>query len=118
MGAADILWTPVFWRCVSMSLIHCTDPCVYQRDGLCELVRAGSWGRPGYGCVNFVPLAGQTLQQGRQSLPDVGHPDELQSLRHHQLPLGALGDQTFGKAQTPHFGKPLPQGVYGPEFSG
>ena len=74
-----------------MSLIHCTDPCVYQRDGLCELVRAGSLGRPGSGCVNFVPVASQPLQQRRQGLPDVGHPDELQPLRHHQLPLGALG---------------------------
>ena len=68
-----------------MSLIHCTDPCVYQRDGLCELVRAGSWGRPGYGCVNFVPLASKPLQQGCQSLPDVGNPDELQSLQHLSL---------------------------------
>ena len=104
-----------------MSLIHCTDPCVYQRDGLCELVRAGSWGRPGYGCVNFVPLASkpsQPLQKSRQSLPNVGHPDELQSLRHHQLPLGALGDQTLGEAKPPHLGQPLPQGVHGTQLSG
>ena len=97
-----------FWRCASMSLIHCTDPCVYQRDGLCELVRAGSLGRPGSGCVNFVPVVSTPLQQRRQGLPDVGHPDELQPLRHHQLPLGALGDQALGEAQAPHLGQPLP----------
>lgn len=106
-----------FLEVCSLSLIHCTDPCVYQRDGLCELVRAGSWGWPGHGCVNFVPVVSQPLQQGRQGLPDVGHPDELQPLGHHQLPLGALGDQTLGKAQPPHLGQPLPQGVHGPELS-
>ena len=50
-----------------MSLIHCTDPCVYQRDGLCELVRAGSWGRPGYGCVNFVPLASKPYSKAARA---------------------------------------------------
>ena len=25
-----------------MSLIFCTDPCVYQKDGCCTLVRAAS----------------------------------------------------------------------------
>ena len=39
-----------------MSLIQCTDPCVYQLDGRCTLVRAASQGQPGrLGCVNFVP---------------------------------------------------------------
>ena len=63
-----------------MSLIPCLDPCVYQKDGYCSLSRAASSGSPGHrGCVNFVPLA--PSQQGGQGLPDVGHPDELQSLR-------------------------------------
>ena len=61
-----------------MSLIPCLDPCVYQRDGYCSLSRASSGGCPGgRGCVNFVPLASQ---QSGHSLPDVGHPDELQTL--------------------------------------
>ena len=39
-----------------MSLIQCTDPCVYQLDGRCTLVRAASQGQSGrLGCVNFVP---------------------------------------------------------------
>lgn len=39
-----------------MSLIQCTDPCVYQLDGRSTLVRAASQGQPGcLGCVNFVP---------------------------------------------------------------
>ena len=39
-----------------MSLIQCTDPCVYQLDGRCTLVRAASQGQPGsLGCINFVP---------------------------------------------------------------
>lgn len=41
-----------------MSLIQCTDPCVYQLDGRCTLVRAASQGQPGrLGCINFVPRA-------------------------------------------------------------
>ena len=39
-----------------MSLIQCTDPCVYQLDGRCTLIRAASQGPPGpLGCVTFVP---------------------------------------------------------------
>ena len=63
---------------IVLSLIACTDPCVYQKDGLFSLSRAASPGPAGHGgCVNFVPLASQ---QSGHSLPDVGHPDELQTL--------------------------------------
>lgn len=64
---------------IILSLIACTDPCVYQKDGLCSLSRAASPGLAVHGgCVNFVPLASQ---QGGHGLPDVGHPNELQPLR-------------------------------------
>ena len=63
-----------------MSLIFCTDPCVYQKDGYCSLSRAASTGEPGQSqCVNFVPV--QVLKQSSHSLPDVGHPDQLQPFR-------------------------------------
>ncbi len=59
-----------------LSLIACTDPCVYQKEGYCSLSRAASAGEPGgSGCVNFVPV--RPSQQGGHSLPDVGHPDQL-----------------------------------------
>ena len=59
-----------------MSLIACTDPCVYQKDGRCTLSRAASPGEPGQsGCVNFVPA--RPSQQRGQGLQDVGHPDQL-----------------------------------------
>ena len=68
-----------------MSLIACTDPCVYQIDGYCSLSRAASPGGGQSGCVNFVPRSqperNSTLQKSGHGLPDVGHPDELQSLR-------------------------------------
>ena len=59
-----------------MSLIACTDPCVYQKDGLCSLSRAASTGEPGQSkCVNFVPLP--SSQQGSHGFPDVRHSDQL-----------------------------------------
>lgn len=59
-----------------MSLIACTDPCVYQKDGYCSLSRAASSGEPGpSGCVNFVPT--KPSQQSGHGLPDIGHPDQL-----------------------------------------
>lgn len=59
-----------------MSLIACTDPCVYQKDGYCSLYRAASTGEPGQSeCINFVPM--QPLQQGRHSLSDIRHPNQL-----------------------------------------
>ena len=62
-----------------MSLIACTDPCIYQKDGYCQLSRAASAGESGCsGCVNFVPLPqARPLQQSGHSLPDVGHANQL-----------------------------------------
>ena len=99
------------WICVS--LIACTDPCVYQKDGRCSLSRALSSGIPSSGgCVNFIPINPYAaLQQRGQGLPDIGHPDQLQALRDHQLSLDPLGDQALGKAQTPDLGQPLSQGA-------
>ena len=42
-----------------MSLIVCTDPCVYQIDGYCSLSRAASPGDGRSGCVNFVARSEQ-----------------------------------------------------------
>ena len=65
-----------------MSLIACTDPCVYQCDGYCSLSRAASLGEPGSStCVNFVPRSTGSSQQRRHSLTDVGDPNQFQSLR-------------------------------------
>lgn len=65
-----------------LSLIACTDPCVYQKDGLCSLSRAASPGLAIHGaCVNFVPLVSDLSQQSCHGLPDVGHPDKLQTVR-------------------------------------
>ena len=62
-----------------MSLIACTDPCVYQKDGRCSLSRAASMGEAGQsGCVNFVPA--RPSQQSGHGLSDVGHTDQLKSL--------------------------------------
>ena len=60
-----------------MSLIACTDPCIYQKEGYCSLSRAVSLGTPGRGgCVHFVPVrAERPSQQGGQGLPDIGHAD-------------------------------------------
>ena len=61
-----------------MSLIACTAPCVYQKEGCCTLSRAASAGMPGLeGCVNFVPAGGEPLQQSGHGLPDVAHLDDL-----------------------------------------
>lgn len=59
-----------------MSLIICTDPCVYQKDGYCSLSRAASSGGPGQlGCVNFVAISSEPLQQNAQRFTDVGDPN-------------------------------------------
>lgn len=59
-----------------MSLIACTDPCVYQKDGRCTLSRAASAGDPEQsGCINFVPA--RTSQQSGHSLSDVSYSDQL-----------------------------------------
>ncbi len=64
-----------------MSLIACTEPCVYQQDGCCHLSRAASCASPGsvVGCVNFVARS----QHGAECLTDVVHPDQLQPFRDH-----------------------------------
>ena len=42
-----------------MSLIVCTDPCVYQQDGYCSLARAASCGSTGgSGCDAYVNVIG------------------------------------------------------------
>ena len=58
-----------------MSIIGCTNDCLYQKDGYCLLERAMSSGEPSEEspCVNYVPRS----QNGRQGLSDVAHPDEL-----------------------------------------
>lgn len=59
-----------------MSLIACTDPCVYQKDGYCSLSRAASSGEFGKSaCVNFVPM--QASEQNGQRLPNVSRPNQL-----------------------------------------
>ncbi len=59
-----------------MSLIACTDPCIYQKDGYCSLSRAASMDRPGPRCVNFVPVRPESQERG-QRLPDVSDADQL-----------------------------------------
>ena len=57
-----------------MSLIPCTDPCIYQREGCCTLDRACSAGVPSAGGgVHFLP---PPSQKDRQGLPDVPHRDQ------------------------------------------
>ena len=82
-----------------MSLILCTDPCVYQKDGYCFLSRASSAGAPEHGgCVNFVPVQPEGSQQCGQSIADIGNADHFQAGGDDQFPLGPLGDQAFGKS--------------------
>lgn len=64
-----------------MSLIGCTEPCLYQQDGRCTLMQLSakmptgiSASGGGSSCANFVP---RDLQNSRQRFPDVAHPDEL-----------------------------------------
>lgn len=47
-----------------MSLIPCTDDCIYQQEGRCTLARAGSSGVPTKqeGCVHFLPK--RTIPRG------------------------------------------------------
>ena len=85
-----------------MSMIPCTDPCIYQREGCCTLRLACSCGVPGSGgsCVHFLPAG--TSEQDRKRLPDVPHRDELQSLRPDDgLPPVAFGQEALGEAQPP-----------------
>jgi hypothetical protein len=62
-----------------MSLIPCTEACVYQLDGCCHLSRAASCASPGcaVGCVNFVPRS----KHSAKSLSDVIHSNQFQPFR-------------------------------------
>ena len=62
-----------------MSLIPCTEACIYQQDGCCRLSRAASCASPGWdvGCVNFVARS----QHGAERLTDVVHPNQFQPVR-------------------------------------
>jgi len=64
-----------------MSLIPCTDRCIYQQDGYCALSRAASCASAGSaaGCVNYVPRSKNRTER----LSDVVHTDELQALRDY-----------------------------------
>lgn len=84
-----------------MSLIPCTDPCIYQLEGCCTLERACSAGTasPDAGCVHFLP---RSSQKDRQGLPDVPYRDQRQAPRGRDgLPPVTLGHQALGKAQPP-----------------
>lgn len=61
-----------------MSLIACTDPCIYQKDGYCSLSRAVSVGYPTehQSCVHFLPK-NTNLQHCNQSLPNISDKDEI-----------------------------------------
>jgi len=63
-----------------MSLIPCTDPCIYQQDGCCTLCRASSCSSPGNAasCVNFVPRS----KNGTESLTDIVHTNQIQPFRN------------------------------------
>ena len=60
-----------------MTLIPCTDPFIYQREGRCTLSRAGSGGQPEmeHDCVHFLPY--HTSQQDGQCLPDILYRNKL-----------------------------------------
>lgn len=60
-----------------MSLIPCTDPCIYQKDGFCQLSRAVSAGKPFHksSCVYFLPNSkdSQNASQGFTNIPHLDH---------------------------------------------
>lgn len=61
-----------------MSLIACTNDCLYQQDGYCALERAVTSSLPltsSGQCVNFVRR--NASNQDGQGLPDVFYPNEL-----------------------------------------
>jgi len=62
-----------------MSLIACTDPCVYQKDGYCSLSRAVSAGYPSedQSCVHFLPRHGGDLEDRRQCLSNIPNLNQL-----------------------------------------
>lgn len=64
-----------------MSLIACTESCIYQQDGCCKLSRAASCASPGsaVGCVNYVARSQHSVER----LPDIVHANQFQSLGDH-----------------------------------
>ncbi|MDF2839068.1 MAG: hypothetical protein K0S60_771 [Evtepia sp.] len=62
-----------------MSLIACTDPCVYQKDGYCSLSRAVSGGYPTerQSCVHYLPKNISSLQNSKQSLSNISNINEM-----------------------------------------
>ncbi len=54
-----------------MSLIGCTQNCIYQRDGYCTLEQAAAnvQAVPNNYCVNFTPLAAQPVVRLEQPKP-------------------------------------------------
>ncbi|MDY3015237.1 MAG: hypothetical protein SOR61_08715 [Evtepia sp.] len=60
-----------------MSLIPCTDPCIYQQEGRCTLSRAASRGNPSpqKPCIHYLPR--DHSEQDRQSFPDIPDRDHL-----------------------------------------
>jgi hypothetical protein len=55
-----------------MSLIICTDPCLYQKDGYCTLSRAVSLGEPKgqMTCVNFLPKPSENSVERLSDISD------------------------------------------------
>ena len=63
-----------------MSLIPCTQSCLYQRDGLCTLEQASSaasLASPNDLCLNFTPRS----NQHSDGLSDIRNPDQGESFR-------------------------------------
>lgn len=58
-----------------MSLIVCTDPCVYQAEGYCSLSRAVSAGCPSIeqSCLHFLPRHSAGLENRGERLANVLH---------------------------------------------
>ena len=53
-------------------MIACTEPCIYQTDGICTLSCAGTMEYPGTcGCINYMPLIPEESQQSRQRITDI-----------------------------------------------
>jgi len=66
-----------------MSLIACTDSCIYQQDGYCSLSRAmfGSSPNSQSRCVYFVSRASRASQDYTECLSDIADTDQSKALR-------------------------------------
>ena len=64
-----------------MSMIPCTQSCIYQMNGQCILIRSMS---PGFStsnaCVHFIPIS-EKLNQCSQSLTNIRNTNQFQSFR-------------------------------------